>query len=37
MLGGRVGDVFEWPVPDEPRRLQVKGLRYQPEAAGANA
>jgi regulator of nucleoside diphosphate kinase len=35
MLGERVGDVFEWPVPDGLRRLQVKGLLYQPEAAGA--
>jgi regulator of nucleoside diphosphate kinase len=36
MLGYRVGDVFEWPVPDGLRRLQVKGMLYQPEAAGAN-
>jgi regulator of nucleoside diphosphate kinase len=36
MLGYRVGDVFEWPVPDGLRRLQVKGLLYQPEAAGAD-
>jgi regulator of nucleoside diphosphate kinase len=36
MLGYRVGDVFEWPVPDGVRRLQVKGLLYQPEAAGAD-
>jgi regulator of nucleoside diphosphate kinase len=35
MLGYRVGDVFEWPVPDGLRRLQVKGVLYQPEAAGA--
>ena len=35
MLGERVGDVFEWPVPDGLRRLQVQGLLYQPEAAGA--
>jgi osmotically-inducible protein OsmY len=37
MLGERVGDVFEWPVPERLRRLHVKGLLYQPEAAGANA
>jgi regulator of nucleoside diphosphate kinase len=34
MLGYRVGDVFEWPVPDGLRRLQVKRVLYQPEAAG---
>ena len=33
MLGYRVGDVFEWPVPDGLRRLQIAGLLYQPEAA----
>ncbi len=36
MLGYRVGDVFEWPVPDGLRRLQVKGVLYQPEAVDAN-
>ena len=34
MLGYRVGDTFEWQVPDGTRRLQVKKLLYQPEAAG---
>lgn len=37
MLGYRVGDRFEWPVPDGVRRLQVKSVLYQPEAAGARA
>jgi regulator of nucleoside diphosphate kinase len=37
MLGYRVGDIFEWPVPDGIRRLQVKSLLYQPETAGADA
>jgi regulator of nucleoside diphosphate kinase len=37
MLGERVGDVFEWPVPDGLRRLQVKSVLYQPEAAGIPA
>jgi regulator of nucleoside diphosphate kinase len=37
MLGYRVGDMFEWPVPDGVRRLQVKDVLYQPEAAGADA
>ena len=37
MLGYQVGDMFEWPVPDGVRRLQVKGVLYQPEAAGADA
>jgi regulator of nucleoside diphosphate kinase len=35
MLGERVDNVFEWPAPDGLRRLQIKGLLYQPEAAGA--
>ena len=34
MLGYEVGDVFEWAVPDGTRRLQVKEIVYQPEAAG---
>jgi len=34
MLGYRVGDVFEWQVPDGTRRLKVKTVLYQPEAAG---
>ena|SRR5690349_6991165 len=36
MLGYRVGDVFEWPVPDGLRRLQVKRVLYQPEAASTD-
>ena len=34
MLGYRVGDTFTWQVPDGVRRLQVKEVLYQPEAAG---
>ncbi len=34
MLGYRVGDTFEWKVPDGVRRLQIKSVLYQPEAAG---
>lgn len=34
MLGYEVGDVFEWPVPDGVRRLQVAEILYQPEAEG---
>ena len=37
MLGYRVGDVFEWPVPDGLRRLRVKAVLYQPEAANTAA
>lgn len=37
MLGYRTGAVFEWPVPDGIRRMQVKDVLYQPEAAGAEA
>ena len=34
MLGYRVGDVFEWSVPEGLRRLKVKRILYQPEACG---
>lgn len=34
MLGYEVGDVFEWSVPAGTRRLQVREIVYQPEAAG---
>lgn len=37
MLGYRVGDVFEWPVPDGVRRLRVGDVLYQPEAAAEKA
>ena len=34
MLGYRVGDEFEWNVPDGLRRMKVMKIDYQPEAAG---
>jgi len=34
MLGYKVGDAFEWEVPAGKRRLKVKEIIYQPEAAG---
>lgn len=34
MLGYRVGDQFEWNVPDGLRRMKVMKVVYQPEAAG---
>lgn len=34
LLGYRVGDLIEWPVPAGIRRLQIKQIVYQPEAAG---
>ena len=34
MLGYEIGDAFEWEVPAGKRRLQVKNILYQPEAAG---
>lgn len=37
MLGYRVGDVIEWPVPKGVRRLQIVEVLYQPEAAGVSA
>lgn len=33
MLGYRVGDEFEWTVPDGVRRFKVAKILYQPEAA----
>ena len=33
MLGYRVGDEFEWHVPDGVRRMRVTQIHYQPEAA----
>ena len=35
ILGYRLGDVIEWPVPAGLRRLQVEEVLYQPERAGA--
>ncbi len=32
MLGYRVGDEFEWPVPYGARRLKVTQIYFQPEA-----
>lgn len=34
MLGYKVGDTFSWRVPGGERRLYVKEITYQPEAAG---
>ena len=34
MLGYRVGDEFEWKVPQGMRRMKVAKVHYQPEAAG---
>ncbi|MEP6809253.1 MAG: nucleoside diphosphate kinase regulator [Chthoniobacterales bacterium] len=34
MLGYRVGDEFEWKVPQGVRRMKVTRVHYQPEAAG---
>jgi regulator of nucleoside diphosphate kinase len=34
MIGYRVGDEIEWPVPGGTRRLKVKEVLYQPEASG---
>ena len=34
MLGYRVGNEFEWNVPDGLRRMKVTKIDYQPEAAG---
>jgi regulator of nucleoside diphosphate kinase len=34
MIGYRVGDEIQWPVPSGTRHLQVKEVVYQPEASG---
>jgi regulator of nucleoside diphosphate kinase len=34
MLGYRVGDEFEWKVPEGVRQMKVMKVYYQPEAAG---
>jgi regulator of nucleoside diphosphate kinase len=34
VLGHRVGDTVEWPVPAGSQRLKVLALLYQPEDAG---
>ncbi|HET8720828.1 MAG TPA: nucleoside diphosphate kinase regulator [Nitrospira sp.] len=34
ILGYRVGDTVEWPVPGGMRRLRIDEVLYQPEAAG---
>lgn len=34
LLGYRVGDIIEWPVPSGIRKLKVDEIIYQPEAAG---
>jgi regulator of nucleoside diphosphate kinase len=35
ILGYRLGDVIEWPVPAGLRRIRVEEVLYQPERAGA--
>ncbi len=35
ILGYRLGDVIEWPVPAGLRRLRVEEVLYQPERVGA--
>jgi regulator of nucleoside diphosphate kinase len=34
VIGNRVGDTIEWPVPAGLRRLKVEAILYQPERAG---
>lgn len=34
MIGYRVGDIFEWTVPDGIRRIKILRVIYQPEASG---
>ncbi|MGD9487587.1 MAG: nucleoside diphosphate kinase regulator [Calditrichaceae bacterium] len=34
LIGYKIGDVIEWKVPVGTRKLKVKKILYQPEAAG---
>jgi len=34
LLGYGVGDIVEWNVPSGTKRLKIKAIHYQPEAAG---
>jgi len=34
ILGYRVGDIIEWPVPNGTVKLKVNKILYQPEASG---
>jgi regulator of nucleoside diphosphate kinase len=34
MLGYRVGDIFEWKVPEGISKMKIKEIIYQPEASG---
>ncbi|MBA3614301.1 MAG: nucleoside diphosphate kinase regulator [Nitrospirales bacterium] len=34
ILGYKVGDIIEWPVPLEIRKVKIEEVLYQPEAAG---
>jgi regulator of nucleoside diphosphate kinase len=34
MLGYRVGDTFEWKVPEGISKMKIKEIIYQPEASG---
>ena len=34
VLGYRVGDTFEWEVPDGVKRFKIEKILYQPEDAG---
>lgn len=37
ILGYRVGDIIEWPVPDGIVKLKVEEIIFQPEASGIYA
>jgi regulator of nucleoside diphosphate kinase len=37
IIGCRVGDVVEWPVPVGVRRLRIEELIYQPEREGVHS
>jgi regulator of nucleoside diphosphate kinase len=35
IIGCRVGDVVDWPVPGGKVRIRIEEVAFQPEAAGA--
>ena len=34
LIGYKVGDIFEWQVPERVRKLKVEEILHQPEASG---
>jgi regulator of nucleoside diphosphate kinase len=35
IIGYRVGDIIDWPVPSGMKKFKIKTIHYQPEASGS--